>query len=198
MDTAMVVDLGRESLYVAVLIAAPMLGIALAVGLLIGIVQAATSINEMTLSFIPKLAALVIVLMVLGSWQISVLVDGATKAEKYNETVMLNISQGKKAPAAPTTNEYMKLVSSSGEVWSYLPEEYAQLVFKYGMQYQSVEITGPKAIDCVQKISNAVAIELKLDKPLIALEFLREQLTAEGVDVDGEIAALAGGGDDDL
>jgi flagellar biosynthetic protein FliQ len=75
MDIAMVVDLGRESLYVAVLIAAPMLGIALAVGLLIGIVQAATSINEMTLSFIPKLAALVIVLMILGSWQISVLVD---------------------------------------------------------------------------------------------------------------------------
>ncbi len=125
-------------------------------------------------------------------------VDGATKAEKYNETVMLNISQGKKAPAAPTTNEYMKLVSASGEVWSYLPEEYAQLVFKYGMQYQSVEITGPKAIDCVQKISNAVAIELKLDKPLIALEFLREQLTAEGVDVDGEIAALADDGDENL
>ena len=75
MDTAMVVDLGRESLYVAVLIAAPMLGIALAVGLLIGIVQAATSINEMTLSFIPKIAALVIVMIVLGSWQISVLVD---------------------------------------------------------------------------------------------------------------------------
>ena len=75
MDTAMVVDLGRESLYVAVLIAAPMLGVALVVGLIIGIVQAATSINEMTLSFIPKLAALVIVLMVLGSWQITVLVD---------------------------------------------------------------------------------------------------------------------------
>ena len=75
MDTAMVVDLGRESLLVAVMIASPMLGIALAVGLLIGIVQAATSINEMTLSFIPKLAALVVVLMLLGSWQISVMVD---------------------------------------------------------------------------------------------------------------------------
>ena len=75
MDTAMVVDLGRESLLVAVMIASPMLGIALAVGLLIGIVQAATSINEMTLSFIPKLAALVIVLLILGSWQIAVLVD---------------------------------------------------------------------------------------------------------------------------
>ena len=124
-------------------------------------------------------------------------VDGAKKAEKYNETVMLNISQGKKAPAAPTTNEYMKLVSASGVVWSYLPEEYAQLVFKYGMQYQSVAITGLKAIDCVQKVSNAVAIELKLDKPLIALEFLRDQMTAEGVDVDGEIAAMADDNDDD-
>ena len=75
MDTAMVVELGRESLLVAVMIASPMLAIALAVGLLVGIVQAATSINEMTLSFIPKLAALVIVLMILGSWQISVMVD---------------------------------------------------------------------------------------------------------------------------
>ena len=75
MDTAMVVNLGRESLLVAVMVASPLLGIALAVGLLNGNVQAATSINEMTLSFIPKLAALVIVLMILGSWQISVMVD---------------------------------------------------------------------------------------------------------------------------
>jgi hypothetical protein len=66
------------------------------------------------------------------------------------------------------------------------------------MQYQSVEITGPKAIDSVQKISNAVAIELKLDKPLVALEFLREQLTSEGIDVDAEIAALVDDGDDNL
>jgi len=75
MDTAMVVDLGREALWVAVIIAGPLLGIALIVGLLIGIIQAATSINEMTLSFIPKIAALVLVLVVLGSWQISVIVD---------------------------------------------------------------------------------------------------------------------------
>ena len=75
MDTAMVVDLGRESLWVAVMIASPILGVALIVGLLVGIVQAATSINEMTLSFIPKIAALVVVMIVLGSWQISVIVD---------------------------------------------------------------------------------------------------------------------------
>jgi len=75
LDTALVIELGREALWVAVLISGPLLAIALVVGLIIGIVQAATSINEMTLSFIPKLAALVIVLIGLGSWQISVLVD---------------------------------------------------------------------------------------------------------------------------
>ena len=79
LDTGMVVDLGREALWVAVLTASPMLGIALIVGLIIGIVQAATSINEMTLSFIPKIAALVIVMIVVGSWQISVIVDFTRK-----------------------------------------------------------------------------------------------------------------------
>jgi len=79
LDTALVIDLGREALWVAVLIAGPLLAIALVVGLIIGIIQAATSINEMTLSFIPKLAALVLVLIILGSWQISVLVDFTRK-----------------------------------------------------------------------------------------------------------------------
>ena len=79
LDTALVVDLGREALWVAVLIAGPLLGIALIVGLIIGIIQAATSINEMTLSFIPKIAALVAVLGLLGSWQVSVIVDFTRK-----------------------------------------------------------------------------------------------------------------------
>ena len=74
LDTALVIELGREALWVAVLIAGPLLGIALIVGLIIGIIQAATSINEMTLSFIPKIAALVAVLVLLGSWQVSVIV----------------------------------------------------------------------------------------------------------------------------
>jgi flagellar biosynthetic protein FliQ len=56
-------------------IAGPMLLVALVVGLLIGIVQAATSINEMTLSFIPKLVGLTLVLYLFGSWQITVLTD---------------------------------------------------------------------------------------------------------------------------
>ena len=75
MDAAQVVDLEREALWIAVLVAAPLLGTALAVGLLIGVFQAATSIQEMTLSFIPKLAVMVVALVVFGSWQIAIMVD---------------------------------------------------------------------------------------------------------------------------
>jgi len=75
MDIASVIDIGREALWMTVLISAPLLGAALATGLLIGVVQAATSINEMTLSFIPKLAAMGAVLILVGGWQIGVLVD---------------------------------------------------------------------------------------------------------------------------
>ena len=75
MDTSTVVDLGRQALWMTVNISAPLLGVALAVGLIIGILQAATSINEMTLSFIPKLAALAITIAIFGGWQITTLVD---------------------------------------------------------------------------------------------------------------------------
>lgn len=69
-----VLTIGREALWLAVLLAGPLLLAALAVGLLIGVFQAATQIQEMTLSFIPKLLALVIALFVAGPWMISVAV----------------------------------------------------------------------------------------------------------------------------
>jgi flagellar biosynthetic protein FliQ len=69
-----VLDIGRQALWLAVLLAGPMLGAALAVGLFIGVIQAATQIQEMTLSFIPKLLTLVLVLFVLGPWMLRIIV----------------------------------------------------------------------------------------------------------------------------
>lgn len=75
MDIADVITIGREALWVTMLIAGPLLGAVLIVGIVIGIFQAATSIQEMTLSFIPKLIFLVIVLLIVGGWQLVTLVD---------------------------------------------------------------------------------------------------------------------------
>jgi flagellar biosynthetic protein FliQ len=75
MDTATVIDLGRQALWTIALVSAPLLLVALAVGLVIGIIQAATSINEMTLSFIPKIIAMALALLLFGSWMLVTLVD---------------------------------------------------------------------------------------------------------------------------
>lgn len=70
-----VTTIGQQALWVTMLIAAPMLLSALAVGLLVGMFQAATQINEMTMSFIPKLLVLVMALVLAGPWMLSVIVD---------------------------------------------------------------------------------------------------------------------------
>ena len=75
MDTSLVMDIALDSLKVTILVAAPILAAALISGLLVGIIQAATSIQEMTLSFIPKLAVMVLSLAVFGEWQIAVLAE---------------------------------------------------------------------------------------------------------------------------
>jgi flagellar biosynthetic protein FliQ len=70
-----VLTIGRGALEVVVLLAAPLLVMALLVGLFIGVFQAATQINEMTLSFIPKLLAVALAIMVAGPWMLSLLVN---------------------------------------------------------------------------------------------------------------------------
>ena len=70
-----VMDLTHRTLMVTSMIAAPMLLIALITGLVIGMLQAATQINEATLSFIPKLLLLVLTLFVAGPWILRVLID---------------------------------------------------------------------------------------------------------------------------
>jgi flagellar biosynthetic protein FliQ len=70
-----VIDLSQKTLYLIALIAAPMLLSALAIGLLIGMFQAATSINEQTLSFIPKLMVLLLSILIAGPWMLSLLIN---------------------------------------------------------------------------------------------------------------------------
>ena len=75
MDTATVVDLGRQALWITVLISAPLLGVALFIGLIIGILQAATSVNESSVAFIPKLLVIAVVLLVAGPVSLALFVD---------------------------------------------------------------------------------------------------------------------------
>jgi len=74
-----VVNIGQQALQIMLLIAAPMLLSALLTGLLVSIFQAATSINEQTLTFIPKLVVMFIVMILAGPWMIGTMTDYVTR-----------------------------------------------------------------------------------------------------------------------
>ena len=75
MSPTTVIEIGRQAVEVTLLISAPLFIAALATGLLISIFQAATQINEATLSFVPKLIVVFVTLIVAGPWMITVLTD---------------------------------------------------------------------------------------------------------------------------
>jgi len=69
-----VLTIASESLTITALLAAPLLLVTLATGVVIGVLQAATQINEMTLSFIPKLLALMLTLLIAGPWMLQLII----------------------------------------------------------------------------------------------------------------------------
>ncbi|HEY1058325.1 MAG TPA: flagellar biosynthesis protein FliQ [Limnobacter sp.] len=75
MNSQTVLNLGQDALQVMLMVSGPLLIVALILGLLISILQAATQINEMTLSFIPKILGIFATMMLLGPWMLATLVD---------------------------------------------------------------------------------------------------------------------------
>ena len=74
-----VMTIGQQALELTLMVSAPMLLTALIIGLIVSIFQAATQINEMTLSFIPKLVGMFVVLIITGPWMIGIMLDYMTR-----------------------------------------------------------------------------------------------------------------------
>jgi flagellar biosynthesis protein FliQ len=75
MEASQVLSMGQQGLYLLMIVAAPVLLTVLVVGLVVSIFQAATQINEATLSFVPKIVAAVAVLGFAGPWMVTTLVE---------------------------------------------------------------------------------------------------------------------------
>ena len=79
-----IMSIGHQAILVTLMVSAPMLLVALVIGLIVSIFQAATQINEATLSFIPKLIGIFIMLILAGPWMLTILTD-------YLRSVLTNI-----------------------------------------------------------------------------------------------------------
>lgn len=78
MTAQFIVDLAQNALLTALLVAAPMLGLSLLVGLTVSIFQATTQIQEQTLAFVPKIVAVLFAVVIFGSWMLKILIQFTT------------------------------------------------------------------------------------------------------------------------
>lgn len=78
MDANFIVGLGEQVMWLVVKLTGPVLALGLAVGLIVSIFQATTQIQEQTLAFVPKIAAVIIALLVFGPWMLATMIDFAS------------------------------------------------------------------------------------------------------------------------
>ncbi|HOQ37731.1 MAG TPA: flagellar biosynthesis protein FliQ [Acetivibrio sp.] len=86
MEQGVVIQLAQRAILTVIYVAAPMLGLSLIVGLAVSIFQATTQIQEQTLTFIPKILAILGGIVIFGSWMLKVLID-------FTRDIYLNINQ---------------------------------------------------------------------------------------------------------
>jgi len=86
MAADLVLQVGRDALYMVMLVSAPMLGFGLLVGVLVSVFQATTQIQEQTLSFVPKIIAVFVAILIFGPWMLSLMVD-------YTRNIFVNLPQ---------------------------------------------------------------------------------------------------------
>lgn len=79
MSGDLVIQMAQQALMTVMLVAAPMLGLGLAVGLMVSVFQATTSINEQTLAFIPKIIAVFVAILIFGPWMLRIMVGFVTE-----------------------------------------------------------------------------------------------------------------------
>ena len=86
MSGDLVIQLGQEALMTVLIVATPMLGLGLIVGLMVSVFQATTSIQEQTLAFIPKIIAVFVAILIFGPWMLRIMVE-------YVTNIFINLPQ---------------------------------------------------------------------------------------------------------
>ncbi|MGA1218874.1 MAG: hypothetical protein EBU29_06505 [Gammaproteobacteria bacterium] len=115
-------------------------------------------------------------------------VDGAQRTERHEQAVIVAINNGKPQPEAPKARAFGTVPAFDHEVMAFLPQEFADRAFDLGRRYQRVEIDAKQAIDYMQALADEVCATLQVDPPFEALRFLRDEITAEEGEEDGDEA----------
>lgn len=124
-------------------------------------------------------------------------VEGAHKTDLFQKQSVAALTKGSEKPVAPVATSYQMVKTVSGEIYTYLPSEFAEEVFRLGAMYQTLQIDIAKAITLGQEIAARVSYDLGLDDAFVALQFLRDELAAS-VQTEAEAEAEENKDEDDL
>ncbi|MFZ5975312.1 MAG: flagellar biosynthesis protein FliQ [Bacillota bacterium] len=88
MEQGQIIQVATDAVVTIISVAAPLLGVALVIGVVVSIFQATTQINEQTLAFVPKIVGIFIALLIFGGWMLTTLSDFATRVFGYATTMI--------------------------------------------------------------------------------------------------------------
>ena len=126
-----------------------------------------------------------------------VFVEGATKIGRYQEVCVHAEASGQERPAFPKPSMFQTAKGPQGVMYTFVPLEFSEEVFKLGGQYQTMEIDAFRAIELTQDVANRVSFDLDLEKPIVSLQFLRDELAAAAGDANSaEESADEGSGEE--
>lgn len=106
-----------------------------------------------------------------------IFIEGATKTANYHDLCIQAEGQGLERPDAPKPSMFQTAKGANGPIYTYVPLEFSEPVFIFGGQYQTMEIDAFRAIRLTQEVSDKMSFDLDLEKPVITLQFLRDELS---------------------
>lgn len=106
-------------------------------------------------------------------------IEGAKKTERHQQLCLQALAKGLDTPTPPTVSIFQTAKTLNDQIYTYIPADFSNELFALGSLYQTVEIDAAKAIILAQEVSARVSLDLGLDEPLVALQFLRDEIMAE-------------------
>lgn len=105
-------------------------------------------------------------------------ISGAERTADWQQMAALAVAKEQEPPPMPKADNYQKIRSGQTDIWSYLPQEYADSAFFMGAKYQRTELTEEQAIAAMQQVADHICLtEIGLGFEIVVMKFLRQELT---------------------
>jgi len=106
-------------------------------------------------------------------------IEGAKKTESHQQLCLQAIAKGLDTPEPPTVSIFQTAKTINKQIYTYMPPEFSEELFALGGLYQTMQVDAAKAIVLAQDVAARVSLDLGLDEPLVALQFLRDEIMSE-------------------